>query len=242
MGNTMKRIILLIVILLIATGCTCEYNLKIDNNKYSEEIIINAKTVSEKDNFSNNWEIPINKDDYDIGLDTESDDIDYSQIYNYRTSRNSLIFNYDFNRSEYNNSTAVYNCYNKLTVSNQSGSTIISTSREVLCFDKYPNLTDLTINITVDRPVKSNNADSVSGNTYTWNINRNNASNKPINLVLESSENNDYVTPTPSSSNSSINTEEKKDYSTYILSAILLLLFLIGYAIYNKMKNKEDKI
>lgn len=242
MGDTMKKIILLIVILLITTGCTCEYNLKIDNNKYSEEIIINAKTVSEKDNFSNNWEIPINKDDYDIGLDTESDDIDYSQIYNYRTSGNSLIFNYDFNRSEYNNSTAVYNCYNKLTATSQSGSTIISTSREVLCFDKYPNLTDVVINITVDRPVKSNNADSVSGNTYTWNINRNNASNKPINLVLGASENNDYVTPTPSSSNSSINTEEKKDYSTYILSAILLLLFLIGYAIYNKMKNKEDKI
>ena len=103
MGDTMKKIILLIVILLLTTGCTCEYNLKIDNNKYSEEIIINAKTVSEKDNFSNNWEIPINKDDYDIGLDTESDDIDYSQIYNYRTSGNSLIFNYDFNRSEYNN-------------------------------------------------------------------------------------------------------------------------------------------
>ena len=184
----MKKILIVLGILLITTGCTCEYNLDIENGKYNEEIKINAKTVSEKNNFNNEWKIPTNKNEYDIGIDSENADIDYTKIYSYRTSGNSLIFSQEANRGEYNNSTAVYNCYNKLTVDIQSGSTIISTSNAVKCFDKYPDLTEITVNITVDKPVKSCNADNAFGNTYTWNLNRSNANNKPINLIIETSE------------------------------------------------------
>ena len=236
-----KKIYILLIILLFTTGCTCQYNLKIDGNTYQEELTLNASTREELNQFNNNWQIPIDKDIYFCG-DEDTNVSKESELYKTQLTGNRLTFSHEFNRSDFQNSTAAAICYDKLTVSNYSNSTVISTSKIAQCFENYNSLSNLVINITVDRPVKSNNADSVSGNTYTWNINRNNASNKPVNLVLGASENNDYVTPAPSSSDNSTNIEPTRDYSMYIFSAILLLVFLIGYAIYKKMKNKEEKI
>ena len=42
-----KRILILITILLLTTGCTCEYNLTIEENTYKEEIIITGETKEE---------------------------------------------------------------------------------------------------------------------------------------------------------------------------------------------------
>ena len=39
-----------------------------------------------------------------------------------------------------------------------------------MCFDTYPNLEKVTVKINVDFPVKEHNANSVSGNTYIWQI------------------------------------------------------------------------
>ena len=107
-----KRILIIIIILLLTTGCTCEYNLTIDGNNYKEEVIIIAENQEEISSFETDWEIPIDKQDYQEiqGFDQENDTD--ANMYNYKKTNNKLIFNYDFTRSQLNNSTAVSNCYN----------------------------------------------------------------------------------------------------------------------------------
>ena len=66
------------MLLLLTTGCECEYNLTIDGNTYKEEINIIGETNEEIDSFKNNWKIPIDKDKYnsisesDSNMDTNS--------------------------------------------------------------------------------------------------------------------------------------------------------------------------
>ena len=173
-----KRILLIITILLFTTGCTCEYNLTIDDNIYKEEIILTGESSDEIATFNNDWKVPIDKDIYNLGLDPSTKSTDQSDLYNYKLRGSNLTFTYDFTKSQFENATSVSSCYDKLTVSNYGDSLVISTSQKVLCFDKYPPLTNIKVNITVTSEVINNNADSIKGNTYTWNITRDNASDK----------------------------------------------------------------
>ena len=45
------------------------------------------------------------------------------------------------------------------------------------CYDKYSVLNNVNLNVTTNYKVLNNNADKVVGNTYTWNITKNNVSN-----------------------------------------------------------------
>lgn len=239
-----KRIILLIIAVLLTTGCTCEYNLTIDNNTYHEKIILTGTTSEEITNFSNKWQIPVDKEEYNsIGGDTNSGVDVTGDIYEYSKTGNNLVFNYDFTTSGINNSTAISQCYSKATITAYQDSIIISTSDKVNCFDRYAPLTNLKINITTTKSVKSHNADSVNGNTYTWNVNSTNANNKPINLLIDNSNTSSSSTSSSSGSNSNIkdNTKEK-DYTFYIFCVIILLVMLLGYFIFTKIKKDRDDL
>lgn len=233
-----KRIFIMIIALLFATGCTCEYNLKIDGDTYKEQIKLVSTNQEEASLFNKDWEIPANKEQSNIGEDPSTTDLNINNIYKYNLLNNTLTFNYDFSQNKYQSSLAVAKCYNNLTVTNYENSIIISTPSKAICFDNYPSLDNVIVNITVDKKVISNNADSISGNVYTWKLNKNNASNKSINLVL----NNSDAKPSSGSSNNdnNPNQKQKKDYTMYIFCGILLIVLLVGYLIFNKIKNKED--
>ena len=169
-----KNIWILIIMLIFMTGCTAEYNLKIDDVTYKESLLIAATTNNEVSNLNQEWQIPVNKDNYCLG----DEDTDYSSlgdIYNYKFNNNRLTFSHDFQRGDYANSTIVSECYKTLTVTTYEKKSIISTSNTANCFDAYPELTSVIVNITVDGNVVSSNADSVSSNKYTWKLNKNNA-------------------------------------------------------------------
>lgn len=233
-----KRIIVLVISLLLMTGCTCEYNLTIDNSNYQESISINGTTNDEIIHFNNDWKVPIDKNEYnnisgEPGTKVEID----TDIYQYKLTGNNLTFTNDFTKSNLNNSTAISICYDKVTIQNYEDSIIISTSNKVQCFNKYPSLTNIKINITTDKPVKKHNADSVNKNTYTWNISQNDSESKPINMII----NNKYSEPSKESQSSQTdNKNNKKDYSLYILCGILLIIVLIGYLIIKKIKKNSD--
>lgn len=234
-----KRILILIIILLLTTGCTCEYNLTIDGSTYKEQVTLLGETNEEISNFKNEWQIPIDKEDYNeaAGFDTETNA--NSNIYKYNITNSKLVFNYDFTSSNYEDSTAVSNCYNKLTVSHYNSTIIISTSSEANCFTKYPPLKNVKVNIKVDRPVISNNADSVNGNTYTWNINKSNAKNKSINIILDNS----IITEEePNDNDEKIDSNGINNYALYIFLAALVLIIFFGYKWFIKFKEKNNNI
>ena len=227
----------------MTTACTCEYNLTIEDNKFEESIKLNAENTDEINNLNNEWRIPVDKEEYNIGLDASSDYAS-DDTYEYSIGSNSLTLKHTFSSSEYPNATAPSLCYNTVVVTKESGNMIISTSPKSTCFDQYPSLTNIKINITTTGEVVSNNADRVNGKTYTWVLTRNNK-NKGISLVLKNSNNK----ATPSNNNKEKDNNQdttdianKPDYSTYILAGIILLLFLIGYAIYKNLTKDDERV
>lgn len=230
-----KRIIIFLIAVLFTTGCTCEYNLKITNGEYQEEIKLTGTNSDEIDRLNTNFNIPVNEEEYNHPGDSSTTEQTDTEVYNYTFNNNTATFTYTFGMDDYQNSSAVSNCYNTLTVDDYNDSTIISTSQQVNCFNKYPTLSSIKVNVTIDGVVTSHNADSVNGNVYTWNLTRNNASKKGINIIFK--EKDDTGTEV-----NNIPTKKKRDYSMIILSGILLLVFLIGYAIFNKIKNNGDRM
>lgn len=241
-----KRILILMIILLLTTGCTCEYNLTIEENSYKEEIIIIGSTSDEISSFNNKWEIPINKEEYNnINLEPDSNGGFTGEIYNYKLNNSRLTFNYNFNRSQYINSTAVSNCYDMLTITNSNNRTVISTSSNNKCFENHPPLNNIKIRIKVDKPVISNNADSINGNTYIWNINKSNANEKSINLILGNQNNESNENSNPNNSNNNINKNNNNIFDRYILYifiAILVIIIYFGYKWFINMKDKNNDI
>lgn len=238
-----KRILMLIPILLLTTGCTCEYNLTIEENTYIEQITIIGSTSDEISSFNNQWQIPIDKEEYNnITLETDSNGEFTGEIYNYNLSSNKLTFDYNFNQSQYIKSTAVSNCYDMLNITNSNNRIVISTSSNAKCFENHPPLTNIKINIKVDKKVISNNADGINGNTYTWNINKSNAEDKSINLILEnqSSDNSNNN----NENNNQILTKENilKKYAIYIFIIILAIIIYFGYKWFINMKEKNNNI
>ena len=236
-----KRIIsLLIICLLFITGCTCQYNLKIENDTFKEEIVITISDASEQNAINKEYKIPIDKEVYNYPGDEGGNNYNDAEIYDYKIGDNNVTFSHDFSFNTYSTSSAISECYDTITATNYSDSIVISTSNKANCFDKYPTLTSLTIRIIVDKEVVNHNADSVSDKTYIWNLNRNNADNKPVNMVLKKN------SLTSSSNNSSkpivSNTPHKRDYTLYIFCGVLLIVVLIGYLIYLGIKKNEQNM
>ena len=229
-----KKLCLLVVIILMSTGCTCEYNLTIDNNTYKESVNIVGTNNSERNNLNTKIEIPVDKNNYYYG-DQSTNYSSLGDIYNYSYNNGKLNMSHDFIKSEFINSTLASACYKTLTVTNYQGNTVISTSNGAMCFDNYSEMTNLVINITVDKNVISNNADKVNGNTYTWNLTKDNSSNKAINLVFQNEEGNEKEIVEDTKNNN-------KDYTMFIMAGILLIVMLIVYAYVNNLKNDNDGV
>lgn len=235
-----KNKVLLVILLLSLTGCTCKYDLTIDGDNFKEAITIHATSNDEKNSFYNEWEIATDKEEYGIGLDDSDEALEsiVTSKYDYLIDNDNLIFNHTFNRINYSNSSAISNCFDTVTTKQYENTIIISTSEKVLCFEKYRDMTELTINITVDRPVISHNADNVNNNTYTWVMTNN--SSKGINIILE----NELIEDTTNSASQETDTKDqfKLDTDMYIFALILFAVLLIGYAIVRMVKNQDDDL
>ena len=214
------KIVLLIVILLSLTGCSFEYNMKIDTNTISEENIVYIQNTDKNDikqeveKLVSRYTGPTNS----LGMYKQSvieDNNNFGMSYKK---------NYD-TLNDYNNSLSFSICYDNYKLIKEKDKIVISTSKRFNCFNKYSELDDVTINIDSSLEVESSNADEVNGNIYTWNINKSNADNKPINIVLKP------------------NTEQKEKQRqlsvVLLVIAAFILLGIIVFLIRSKGKRKN---
>ena len=214
------KIVLLIVILLSLTGCSFEYNMKIDTNTISEENIVYIPNTDKNDikqeveKLVSRYTGPTNS----LGMYNQSvieDNNNFGMSYKK---------NYD-TLNDYNNSLSFSICYDNYKLIKEKDKIVISTSKRFNCFNKYSELDDVTINIDSSLEVESSNADEVNGNIYTWNINKSNADNKPINIVLKP------------------NTEQKEKQRqlsvVLLVIAAFILLGIIVFLIRSKGKRKN---
>ena len=126
---------------------------------------------------------------------------------------------------------------------------IIATSTLLKCFDSFPPLNSLIISIETDKNVIDHNADTVYPGKYIWYFKRGNSTKKSINITLDNTTKKEAPAESNNTDNNNINNNnEKKDnnnsinYTLYIFCGILLIVMLLAYYLFNKVKKKNEEI
>jgi uncharacterized protein YxeA len=213
----MKKIIFLLITICLLTGCTATYDINITKETINDTIKIEADSTKVNnankqttDTFNQKigeWEN--GHDFYKREIITTADKTGYQYTYN---------FNFD----EYDAMSQIRKCYKdfNLTYDNDIE---LTTSKEFLCRNYYPQVKTFTINITSEYEITSSNADSIKDNVHTWKINANNYKVRPINIKINKSKM--YIP------------EEEPNYKN-IKSIIFIIIFFILVIIF--IKRKKD--
>ena len=212
----MKRIIVVLISLLLLTGCTIDYNLVIDKDSIKETITGTASKeeyeVREEDSGLNLFYTYINDDINPLisgdGLYTK----DINEI------DNGINYKYDFiYKNNYDKSKIINSCFENSNVKETDTYYSIELSGEFYCLysDK------ININVISNYAVLENNAKEVNGNKYSWVID--DSSN--VNIFLNISKEIKYEEPS-----------KTKFISTFQLVGLIIFVVLTGitYILYRK--------
>lgn len=246
----MKKILLLIIFMIFLTGCTAEVNVDITADEIYEEINITAyasgdTTKEELYTYFRKY-IPVYKD---VNLGDSEPDIKKSGIKYYTRGVTDIdngyvvkYFNY-FQLEDYNNARSLGEGFTSSLVQNDTvdKEILITTDNGGLkFFEYYPDLDSVKINVTSLCEVKDNNADSVVGNVYTWNLTRN--TKKGIYILYSTTNCKEEVVEEK-------NTEEKEESklskfansNPVLVGLIAIVIFFILILILGKMNKKVKK-
>lgn len=217
-----KKILIFILIILL-TGCSSEYTLKITNNKFKENInVVIPKSI-----------IPsINPEEIDVEIDYDD------QITPFIESKTASLVNSD---KFYKKKVAEYDNYFQIEMKYTYNEENFKKANSINSCFEYPQLdfsenyyinlqgafyclyTDtIDIKIETDNEVYFNNADEVDGNIYIWHIDGTNS---------------DYV---------DIRIEIAKGISigliigSILISLILISIIIMLYRFYKKNKNRNS--
>lgn len=194
----MKKIVLYGLLLFLTAGCDVSYNLTVKNDVFIEETNISYTDPNSEEYIYEstlNDVFKINSDRLfpmyyaaegnDIGqdnLENSTNDSSYDSSYDetklYNINYDDKIFSIKgkFNINNYYKSNIIRQCaYMRVTKTDD----LISYSIENIndCFKYHELLKNLTVNLTIDKEVMYNNADSVSNNVYTWSFNNTSTNN-----------------------------------------------------------------
>lgn len=226
--NKIKKIVLILAVLLLS-GCsaTADYSIKIGNS-ISENLKITAYCENDclQDEITKPRLKNYNNPGYDIyGSDYQEGFEYYKKNYSKDGNKITLEYSGNFKLEKYSNSNMAKTFF---TFFNSTYRDDILTINSGNNFYFKEGLKTLNVSITTNHKVIDNNADSHSGNTYTWTINKDDPITKTI-----------YI---------SINTKEEQEpkKTNFILifliaGAFLLLLGIAGMVMYSK-NEKNNKI
>lgn len=190
----MKRIKFAILFLLVImlSGCTVNYEINIKDNKITEKI--NAvETNSVLFDSPNDFGMTLRESLYAFSSSDPFSEENF--VVNKIENENELGFDYT-REGGLLESTAISHCYLNPIITDKDDIVTINTGTEFMCYDYYENLDTIRFVFKTNHKVISNNADSVSGNSYIWNISKD--SNKQIEIsyykfVVDKSFNVSYV-------------------------------------------------
>lgn len=183
----MKNKSLFIIILILITGCSVEYNLNIDSS-FSEHTVYIPES-SEKMIDGTQYRLPALFSESRLTYDNSN--LKEIKYYNIKTLKdNKFSFNFVYDDNQLNDSNIANSCYQFFSVDAKENEVSILTGNKFYCFDVYEELDSVTININSNYKVIQSNADKIVGKKHTWYITRENASNKPIIFVYDKSKKN----------------------------------------------------
>jgi len=234
----MKKYFLLLLILLLTTGCRAEYNLVYENNELSEslDILSSKDTVYDNEKFSNLVDDAYRNSNYLVDYNLQPGDIPeedwdlYADVYNKKIINNDLYglnLSYKYTDNSYYTRSSIANSLFEKVVINDYNLKAYNIKN---VFD-YNHLDEIVVIFRTDKYVKSSNSDEIKDGVYYWFINRNNYSDKNIDIKFDVEKNeNEGI----------INDGYLTKNSIKFLFLILLLLVLISiYIIYKKIKNSN---
>lgn len=215
----MKKIYLVLILILLS-GCTVNYNLDIEENGVYKETITGTVTNEE---LNNEGSTSINNFTYALESATPliRDEGEYTKEVTDKGNYKKFNYYYVFNNN-YSNSNVVNTCFSDSHFDEDD---------KFYYFDFYGPFNCLysdkiDINVTSKYAVIENNADKVNKNTYTWTIN--DANDSDIHLIV--SKDLKYQ-----------EANEKKIFKSFRIVGfiILMILSLLAYLLYRK-KNSDE--
>ncbi len=227
----MKYFILILGIFLLS-GCSVDYHLNIDeNNKISESITVKSENEEESQKIHlDPWPIKTDYNDPDVGENPEK--IEGVNYYQEEITLHDNLYHknisYSYDIDSFKNANSINSCYEHFYIhENKKENTIsLSTSAKFLCLENYPNLNQVNVKITVENPVVTNNASNINGNTYEWQITKDNYESSAIILSFKKdkqdkkafNKNNPKISPT---------------IYIFLGAFLLVLIVLIAYKVKN---------
>lgn len=249
-----KKIILIVFLVMLLTGCDITYNLSVSEDEFVESTIFNTSTTDGTKEYLYN----LYREEYPIYIDQEYLYYDpYSQITgndyytkNYNELENGYIFNYQasYNYDDFSRARSLNTIFNTIGVGYLDTEDYYYLSMSGIKIFNYNNtINTITINIEFDRDaiILSNNADTVSGNTYTWQLNPTNL--KDINITYrflhltdpdpepETSENNPSNSDTEQNDNVSNWVNDNK-VIVYVGVFVILVCVIIIFSVIKSKK------
>ena len=183
-----KKLLILVALIFLITGCTTEYNIVIDDSSIKEEIV---STITDED-------IPVQTEEEkqaEIELDDEitpfikedqfpfeDERVKYDKKVYQKDGKTIVKLTYNYSYDEFTQSKT-YSCFDKHKLSNNNGALDIEFNGGFYCLMGD----SVTINLFTDKIVTETNADKVDGNKYTWTINDENVDD--VSIILKTTEN-----------------------------------------------------
>ncbi len=221
----MRKIILLLSIIILS-GCSVDYTLTIDDDTSLENIVAN------EENFNSEF-IPAYYNDSGPSESVGNEDLNFEnedmEFYKINRQNNYVILKYSFPKTNFINSTATHQCLKNINLTTLSnGNQMLNTSNYFSCFNTYSNLDEININLNFSNnyEVINSNADLKNNNSLTWNINKNNYNNKFIQVEYKKKE--EEKEPIKEPTNDTKPPQEKTSILTYILVIGAVLVFIVG--------------
>lgn len=180
--DILKKLLGLFICILFLTGCTVNYDVTIDEDSFDESISLSFL----KSQTSYNDLLVYKNDETPINVHGDENKFYDSQITE-NFNNYVLTYKYKHDMNSINDAYFIKNCYPNFSLVNSDQMIRISSGNQFMCLNGDDGLSADSVSITIktDMKVISNNADKVSGNSYTWNIDETNYDNKPINLVIQ---------------------------------------------------------
>lgn len=248
----MKKLIVLVSLLFLLTGCDATYNLVI-TDKNIEETLQFVETNTSLWNSTREYGLVYstqidNAYEWPTGsfYDKQTPEYEAKKVEGFEyydiskiSSSNELglRYNYIFNYYDYINSSILRTCYSHVSAYNEGNTYVITTSKTFNCFNYYDMLENVTINVTTNLEVTSHNADSVNENTYSWSINKNNYQNKLIFIKYKQKQ----LTIVDDNADQSEDTKSFWQKNWFVLLGIVVIISIIVIFIYSFI-NKKNKL
>ena len=213
----MKKVFI-IILCVLACGCTTKYNLEISNNLFKEDIdvIIDKDNIVEFDDENVNSEVEV---DDQITPFLKRDDYSIGKIKKYRKRIKKLdnytnvnLF-YTYDEKEFKNANTL-DCFEHHTYK-------FDDIYYIHGFGSFYCLyTDsLEIAIKTNNNVISNNADLVNGNKYIWYVNNDNVNNFDLEIEIEKG--------------------FSRDITIYII--VIVCISFVSFVLYNIARGRNKK-